>query len=421
MMKTKITELVRTARLRQPLVPSVTFDAEVSRFTLIVTLDRGFWALFYQLRGLNPATGKRWGGGIRHELGDAMLIPVAEARARALAAKELVRQGRSPHHEAMAARASKEVARSVLPSTVDEALDAYATALVNRRQPSEPTRRKNIHYARKSVGLMKAGPLALAAIDPAMVRVMVETMAGSDGERHLVFRGLDRFLAWCVKQGLVEHNVCDELDRHERPRGGQSRDHVPSLETLRAIWAAVENEPQRDLAQFFLLVPLRRAEAASLRWSEVDLQLRRIRIPASRMKNREAHELPLSAPALEILKTRKAIANGELVFPNADGKPYNGFHELLSRIRARIGESETVKAEYFIFHDLRRSFVSLLAERGFDVDLLDAMLAHKRRGTFGVYQRASRMAERARALETWANLVAGEGESQNENVVAFRA
>ena len=81
MMKTKITELVRTARLRQPLVPSVTFDAEVSRFTLIVTLDRGFWALFYQLRGLNPATGKRWGGGIRHELGDAMLIPVAEARA----------------------------------------------------------------------------------------------------------------------------------------------------------------------------------------------------------------------------------------------------------------------------------------------------------------------------------------------------
>ena len=81
MMKTKITELVRTARLRQPLVPSVTFDAEISGFALIVTLDRDrFWALFYRLRGLNPATGKRWGGGIRHELGDAMLIPVAEAR-----------------------------------------------------------------------------------------------------------------------------------------------------------------------------------------------------------------------------------------------------------------------------------------------------------------------------------------------------
>ena len=242
---------------------------------------------------------------------------------------------------------------------------------MNRRQPSEPTRRKNIHYARKSVGLMKAGPLALAAIDPAMVRVMVETMAGSDGERHLVFRGLDRFLAWCVKQGLVEHNVCDELDRHERPRGGQSRDHVPSLEKLRAIWAAVENEPQRDLAQFFLLVPLRRAEAASLRWSEVDLQLRRIRIPASRMKNREAHELPLSAPALEILKTRKAIAKGELVFRTPTANHTTGFticSAASEPVSARARPSRRRDLSSTIFAD--RS-LALLAERGFDVDLLD--------------------------------------------------
>jgi hypothetical protein len=84
--------------------------------------------------------------------------------------------------------------RAVLPSTADEALDAYATAVMNRRQPSEPTPRKNIHYARKGVGLIKAGSLDLATINPAMVRLMVETMAGSHGERHLVFRGLVRFL-----------------------------------------------------------------------------------------------------------------------------------------------------------------------------------------------------------------------------------
>ena len=48
---------------------------------------------------------------------------------------------------------------------------------------------------------MKAESLALAAIDPRMARVMVETMAGSDAERHLVFRGLNRFLAWARKQG----------------------------------------------------------------------------------------------------------------------------------------------------------------------------------------------------------------------------
>jgi integrase len=294
-----------------------------------------------------------------------MLMPVSEARTAALAAKAAIRQGRDPHRERLASAAAAVTQRAVLPPTTDKALDAYATALMNRRQPSATTRRQSIHCARKAIRLMHAENLALAAINPAMVRLMVETMKGSDGERHLVFRGLIRFLAWCVKQGLIERNPCDELDRDERPRGAQSRDHVPSLEELHAVWKAVENEPQRDLAKFLLLVPLRRDEAAGLTWGEVDPQLKRVRISAARTKTREVHELPLSAPAREILEARKAAAQGELVFSSADGKPYNGFHTLLSRIRARAG------ADRFVFHDTRRSFVSLLAERNFDVDLLD--------------------------------------------------
>jgi integrase len=147
------------------------------------------------------------------------------------------------------------------------------------------------------------------------------------------------------------------------------------------------------------------------------LQLKRVRI---RMKTHQIHELPLSDPALAILEARKTTAKGELVFPNADGKPYNGFHTLLTRIRARIGHADTKKAERFTFHDVRRAFVSHLAERGFDVDLLDQCLGHSRKGVFGIYQRASRMAERSRALEAWASLVTG-AEAAAGKVVAFRA
>jgi integrase len=414
-MKTKITEPIRTARLRRPLVKSVTWDSDTPGFALHVTNKRSFWAMTYRPKGINPSTGRRWSGGVRHELGDAQLVDVAEARKLALAAKLLIKHGGSPHHKAMAARASGVAQRSILPSTTDEALDAYATALMARRQPSEYTRRKSIHYARKAIGEMKAGPLTLAAITPAMVRVMVETMDGSDGERNLVFRSFSRFISWCRKQRLVEHNPCDDLDRDERPRSATSRDHVPSLKELRAVLHAVENDPQCDPVQFGVFMPLRRDEIARLTWNAVDLQLKRVRV---RIKTHEIHELPLSAPALAILEARKTTAKGELVFPNADGKPYNGFHTLLTRIRTRIGQADTKKAERFTFHDVRRSFVSHLAEQGFDVDLLDQCLGHSRKGVFGVYQRASRMAERARALETWANLVAGEVESSR--VVAFR-
>src|ERR1700722_10471542 len=149
----KITEPVRSARLRKPLVPSVTRDSEVSGFALHITRTRGFWALSYQPKGVNPRTNRRWGGGVRHELGDAMTTTVSEARTAVLAAKAAVRAGRSPHHERLASTASAVAQRAILPATTHEALAAYAAALMARRQPSEYTRRKNIHYARKSVGL----------------------------------------------------------------------------------------------------------------------------------------------------------------------------------------------------------------------------------------------------------------------------
>jgi integrase len=418
---TKITETVRAALLRRPFKPSVTRDSEIPGLALHVTTRRSFWCLTYQLRGINPKTGRRFGGGTRHELADAQLVGVAEVRGLALAAKATVRAGGDPHRERMASRASIEVSRAVLPQTVNEALDAYAAALMTRRQPSEYTRRKNIHYSRKAIRLMKAGSIALAAIDQAMTRLMIETMLGSAGERHLTFRGLARFLAWCRKQKLIEHNVCDELDRDEKPGSPESRDNVPTIDKLRAIWNAVENEPQCDLVRFLLLLPLRRDEAAGLAWSEVDLPAKRIRISAGRAKAREAHELPLSAPALALLVARKPNAQGALVFPASNGKPYSGFHNLLDRIRARIGEGEAAKAERFVLHDIRRGFVSHLAERGFDVDLLDQCLGHSRKGVFGVYQRASRMGERARALEAWGRLIAGEGVEQTGKVVPWRA
>ena len=193
----KITETVRSAALRRPLKPSVTRD-EVPGFALHVTTQRGFWALSYQPRGINPATGKRWGGGVRHELGDALTMTVAETRTAALAAKALVRQGRDPQRDAKASRASQVAERAVLPQSAGEALDLYEKALMARRQPSEATRRQAIHYARKAVRLMSAEQLALAAIDARMVRVLIETMPGSDGERRHIFGPLGRFLSWCL-------------------------------------------------------------------------------------------------------------------------------------------------------------------------------------------------------------------------------
>ena len=68
------------------------------------------------------------------------------------------------------------------------------------------------------------------------------------------------------------------LDRRTR--------HVPS-EQLAPFYAAargLRSEIQRDLVIFALFTGMRKQEAAALRWDEVDLPGRMIRIAGSRMK-----------------------------------------------------------------------------------------------------------------------------------------
>jgi integrase len=283
--------------------------------------------------------------------------------------------------------------------------------MMARRQPSEWTRKQTVRYARLACTLMNALALPLAAIDARMIRMLVEIAPGADAQRRHIYGGLSRFLAWCHKQGRIEHNPCADLDRDERPKPGKARDHVPTITTLRAVWTAAEGEEACLLLRFLLLTPLRRNEASELTWREVDLGHGRIHIAADRMKAGELHELPLSPAAHAILEARKIAAGpvkpSDLVFPTSEGKPFLNWVRLLARIRLKIGEGETGRAERFSLHDIRRSFVSAMAERGDDVDLLDQCLSHTRKGVLGVYQRASRMAERERALSAWAHLITG--------------
>jgi integrase len=263
---------------------------------------------------------------------------------------------------------------------------------------------------------MNANALPLAAIDVRMVRLLVETAPGADAQRKHIYGGLNRFLKWCRKQGHIESNPCDALDRSDRPRPGAARDYVPPIATLRAIWTAADGEQGCDLLRFLLLMPLRRNEASALRWSEVDLGQGRIRVAADRMKARKAHELPLSPPALVILDARKPVATNDFVFPSNDGAPFTNWVRLFTRIRKRIGEDKNDRAARVSIHDFRSAFVSNLAG-SFDIDLLDQCLGHTRRGVLGVYQRSARWPERVRALNAWADLILDVVEDRN--VVSF--
>jgi integrase len=416
---TKITESTRQAALKLPLVPDTIKDTE-DGFLLIVTTERAFWARFLQPRGLRP-DGRRWPV-VRHELGDARTMTVDEARTASLAAKLAIKQGKDPHRERLASAASSVAQRSVIPMTAGEIAAVYAETIAARPHLSERTRRKMIHYVNKAVRIIGDETIALAAINTPAVRLMIDKVNSSGFERREVFDALDSFMDWCKKRGLIPVNPCDGIDRDNRPRGGRSRDHTPSVATIRRARDGIEDAPPHIRASFHFLslVPLRREEGRGLLWSEVNLDEKRITIRAERMKNRQPHSLPLSEPAVAILAERASCCSSDdRVFASPSGAKTINWTWWVSRIRAAIGEDKFERSRRFNLHDVRRSFVSALAERDFDVDLLDQCLAHSRKGVFGVYQRSSRWREKEAAMAAWAELVAPSVAC--DNVVSIRA
>ena len=310
---TKITESTRSTALKQPFSPSVAKDSEIAGFELIVTTRRAFWCQRLQPHGRDP-NGKRWRV-VRHELGDARTMTVSWRPVKPRWRPNLaIKEGKDPHKERLASRASAVAQRSTIPTTAGEAAALYAQAIVARGRLSDRTKRATVHYLRKATGLLGGDAVALAAIDTGAILLMVDKVDSSAFERRHVYSALDRFLTWCAKRGLIPAQSllsASILTTGRRP--GRSRDHTPPVATIGQAWGAVENAPAhvRALYSLLLAIPLRREEAQGLLWSEVDLDEKRVTIRAERMKNRQPHTLPLSEPALAILAERMACRTGD--------------------------------------------------------------------------------------------------------------
>jgi integrase len=90
-----------------------------------------------------------------------------------------------------------------------------------------------------------------------------------------------------------------------RKNQGCERDRILSDDELRLVWAACSGVYGAFL-RFLLLTAVRRSEAAGLQWSELSGSL--WTIPASRMKGKAEHVVPLSGAALAILDERRSSA-----------------------------------------------------------------------------------------------------------------
>ena len=81
----------------------------------------------------------------------------------------------------------------------------------------------------------------------------------------------------------------------------------------------------RDLILFLLYTGFRRREATTLRWSDVDLEARVIRLAAATTKSKRTLELPMSDLVHDLLERRREVGDAGWVFPaNSQERPRRG-------------------------------------------------------------------------------------------------
>jgi integrase len=120
---------------------------------------------------------------------------------------------------------------------------------------------------------------------------------------------------------------------------------------------SIKNRTVRDYLLVMLLTGLRRTEAASLLWSDVNFDARILTVRPEVSKNHREHRLPLSPFVCKLLLRRLAERKkSDYVFHGRTGNTH------IKEFRELIAEVRTKSKCPFLIHDLRRTFLTM-AER----------------------------------------------------------
>ncbi|STX39016.1 tyrosine-type recombinase/integrase [Legionella feeleii] len=125
----------------------------------------------------------------------------------------------------------------------------------------------------------------------------------------------------------------------------------------------------KDYFLLILFTGLRRMEAASLRWNDVDFKAKTFSVQDT--KNREIHTLPMSDFLYELLWRRKQFKVSEFVFP----APSQTGHIIEPR-KAMLKVAE-LSGVPFTVHDLRRTFATTAESLDLPAYALKRLLNHK--------------------------------------------
>jgi integrase len=331
----------------------------------------------------------------RASLGKVAGFAPDKARSAAGTLLAKVRLGQDPQAEKFKARAEAALTLGVV---IERFLKRQAERL-KPRTLLEVERHLNVYW--RPLHRVQIGAIDRRAVAAHLMKLVDEN--GPTVADH-ARTSLSTLFTWAMKEGLVEANPVAATNRPQEP---VARDRVLSDSELREIWNACRDDDYGRIVKLLLLTGQRREEISALRWSEVDLDKALVTLPKERTKNKRAHEVPLSDPALAALPSPRH--GRDLVFGEGMG-PFTGFSAAKRKLDGRIHaarlkhDAKAKPMAEWRLHDLRRTAATRLADLGVQPHVVEAVLNHvsgHKAGVAGIYNRAAYAPEKRAALTLW--------------------
>lgn len=350
--------------------------------------------------------------GTRRNMGLGSLegVDLSKARALALEHRATLNDGRDPLTE----RRHRHAAIAVQVAKAQTFAQVSADYLAQNSAKWKPATIENLQrFLRYANDVL--GSLPVAAIETEHVLQVLRPLwlAKPDTASSVRLR-IQKVLAFARAAGLRSGpnpaTWTDHLDGYF-PRVGElkQRQHRASLkyEQVHGTVSAIRQDERmraRSL-EFLILTAGRASEITEATWDEIDMDAKVWRIPGKRMKNKLAHEVPLSEQAIAVLRRvqtmEKSLAAtaSPYVFPEHDGRAGHP-NVMLNLLRVTLREPDAT------VHGFRASFRTWVGEIGFGDDIGELALAHQPKdAVIPAYKRGLLMARRRDMMQQWANYV----------------
>lgn len=146
----------------------------------------------------------------------------------------------------------------------------------------------------------------------------------------------------------------------------------------------------------------RPGEVRQMRWRELDLDNAVWIIPAARMKQRQAHTVPLSKQSIELIRAMEGLSgHSAYVFPSVRSKDRPMSENTITGALRRLGYTGSEMTA----HGFRTTASSLLNESGkWNPDAIERALSHRDGNAVrGIYNRSPYWKERVEMSQWWSD------------------